>query len=359
MKVIHWILICCLMASCIVKTEVVEDINIALAAAVDEVQPNSDADKTERPEIKITMSVPSYNSDSSISNRFFRNTGASLKDITMKMNYSMDQYLSISKLSLLLISEPVLNSGIMEYASTLFRDPLLSGRLILAMTEGQAEDLFRVDIQSKNVPIGTYLCHVVENNIATFDLPLMNLHQFIYAHKGAGMDPIIPILGIKDNRPLIRGIALMKNGCYVGKLSDEEMIPFSWMKKHRISNSYYTVRLSDKAMSISNIKIRRHYEYSASPDQVVIKLKLTGRLMERSPATPFQSDSELNSEVKKKLAKDCEAIIAKLQKLGVDPLGLGDFVRTHSRDWREEEWKDLYPRLPVKVVLETEFAHNS
>ncbi|WP_373463776.1 Ger(x)C family spore germination C-terminal domain-containing protein [Paenibacillus sp. V4I9] len=42
-------------------------------------------------------------------------------------------------------------------------------------------------------------------------------------------------------------------------------------------------------------------------------------------------------------------LIQLFKKEGIDPLGLGDFVRSKTRNWNEEEWKKEYRTLNVRL----------
>ncbi|MCM3626192.1 hypothetical protein M3194_02270 [Paenibacillus glycanilyticus] len=48
----------------------------------------------------------------------------------------------------------------------------------------------------------------------------------------------------------------------------------------------------------------------------------------------------------------------KFQTEGIDPLGLGDFVRSKTRNWNEEKWKREYGLLNVKVNVKMEIEET-
>ncbi|UVI28775.1 Ger(x)C family spore germination protein [Paenibacillus spongiae] len=346
------LMICAMLTGCIVKTEVIEDIYIALAVAVDfddSDHRNAGGSGSGRA-IQVAVSVPEYKANRSVDNVIYKGKGNNLKDAQNKINYKSDQYLSIRKLGAFIMSEDVLRSGIKEYVEALSQDPMLSGRLILAMTEGKAADVLKSEYHPTNQPIGRYICSVVENNIHTFGLPLMNLHQFVYEWKGAGMDPVMPIINKSEHMAEIAGIALMKDAAYVGKLSTDEMIAYSWMKKN--TSSSYNIWLPEQKLSIQNLKTRVRYQYKREDNRIHIRIHLDGDVADSAQGKFSETEiDQLSASVNRQLEKRCEALIDKLQRLNTDPLGIGNFVRSRSRDWNEESWKRIYPKLNMHVVV--------
>ncbi|MCQ6562761.1 Ger(x)C family spore germination protein [Paenibacillus mendelii] len=342
-----------LLTSCIAKTEVIEDIYMALAMAVDFKPTHDDEASLDRSRkgIDLTLSVPLYTADHKVESISFKESGITLKETISSINHKSDQYLSISKLGAVLFSENVLRSGIGEYAETLNADPLISGRLILAMTEGRAEHILQGDFRTNNQPVGRYLCNIVENNFKTFDLPRMNLHQFIYEWKGIGMDPVMPIIEISEKKATLAGIAILKDDSYMGKLTVEEIVPFTWMKKNT-RNGSYVVRLPEQNTTIQDSTTRVRYKYLPNHNQFNIYIRVEGKLTKSDLSKSIEL-SEVRNAINKQFTNQCETVIAKLQKWGTDPLGLGNVVRSRVRNWDERIWKEQYPSLNIKIIVDS------
>ncbi|MBH5318415.1 Ger(x)C family spore germination protein [Paenibacillus sp. GSMTC-2017] len=358
MKWYTLLLIVCLLTGCTIKKEIVEDIYIALGTAVDLAEKTTleGGNEESGDELyKITISVPTFHSNQKIESQFYEGKGDNLKSVMMKMNHTSDQYISNSKINVLLFSKPILQLGIQDFTEILSQDPLLSGRMLLAMTTGNADHLFQKKYPHTNQPLGRYLCQVIHNNIKTFGLPLMNLHQFIYELKGEGMDPVMPIIDAIDDRVSLTGIALLKDAAYVGKMSLDEIYPYSWMKQKHTQTSFFKVKLKDrKELSIRNLKTKMRYHYSNTNKEMSLYIRLTGKLMESNEAKPVEINTkELNIMINNQIKIECESLVKKFQKLNVDPLGFGNDVRAHSKTWNEKVWKQQYPHVKIKVVVDS------
>ncbi|WP_054027901.1 Ger(x)C family spore germination protein [Bacillus sp. FJAT-28004] len=348
----------CLLTGCSVRKEIVEDIYISLGTAID--LADETAMEKKRGDVKedlykITISVPTFQINHTVVNQLFTDKGNNLKSVLMNMNHNSDQYISNSKLNILLFSKPIIQLGIQDFTEIFSQDPLLTGRMSLAMTTGKADEIFRNKYPHTNQPLGRYLCQVIENNINTFGLPRMNLHQFMYELKGEGMDPVMPIIDLINDRVSLTGIALLKDAVYVGKMSLTEMIPYSWMKQQHTRTSFFKVRLKDQdEISIRNLRTKLRYKYSNDNREMTLYIRITGKRLESNEAQHSRmSPKEMDIVMNNQLQAECEALAKKFQQLQVDPLGLGNYVRAHSRDWNEKIWKENYHAVKIKVVVDS------
>jgi spore germination protein len=58
------------------------------------------------------------------------------------------------------------------------------------------------------------------------------------------------------------------------------------------------------------------------------------------------------------IKEQAEIMIKKFQVLKVDPLGLGEQVRSRTRNWDEKKWNNMYPTIHVKVKLDVEIIES-
>ena len=48
----------------------------------------------------------------------------------------------------------------------------------------------------------------------------------------------------------------------------------------------------------------------------------------------------------------------KFQELKIDPLGIGEKVRSHFRNFDKEAWKDRYPTVPVEFDMKVRIVNT-
>lgn len=344
-----------LLTGCLVKPHIVEDICMVLAITVDAEQKKGGNRETANGDaIRVAMSVPMYQADRTVKGGLYTGTGKELKDTISSVNYSTSQFMSISKLEVFIVSEEILKSGIGKYVEELNQDPMINGRLVLAMTEERAEKVLQFGYDNSNLPLGRYIFSVVENNINTFDLPRLNMHQFVYEWKGAGMDPVMPLITTSGNKVVLAGIVLLRDDAYAGKLSTKEMMPYAWLKQNT-QDASYVFTLPEDSLMLNNLKTRRVYEYRPQQEEIHIRIHVDGDLTESGQGKATGQDiKQISRDVNQYMKQECEALIAKLQQLNVDSLGVGDFVRSQSRTWSEERWKAQYPKMKFRVSVESE-----
>jgi hypothetical protein len=51
-------------------------------------------------------------------------------------------------------------------------------------------------------------------------------------------------------------------------------------------------------------------------------------------------------------------LLAAFKENEVDPLGIGNIVRTKDRTWEEESFYEQYPTLPIHVNVNIQIIHS-
>ena len=87
--------------------------------------------------------------------------------------------------------------------------------LYLAIVHGKAEDVVKMEPKLIKTP-GVQVKELIEQNIRT-NLPDVDLHRYLYACHGKGIDPVMPLLETAGDRIRVKGIALFKRDKYIGK----------------------------------------------------------------------------------------------------------------------------------------------
>ncbi len=92
------------------------------------------------------------------------------------------------------------------------------------------------------------------------------------------------------------------------------------------------------------------YTPKGKPPYIKVKTSLEGTLEETTRKVPNAKLWEYEKIAEKSINRDIEALLKKIQKAELDPIGFG--LRYRSRhfnkdDW--EEWKRIYPHIKFKV----------
>jgi spore germination protein len=268
--------------------------------------------------------------------------------------------LQLGKLMVVLYEDNLARAGIFPYIDILNRSPDVGRVINLAVVDGKAEDMLKGKYRSAPL-VSIYLSDLLEHN-TNEDFPKNNLHEFLYSYYGEGMDPFLPLVKKKGNHVGIEGIALFKNDKYVGSLPYSYSFVFKSMFQSFNGGSYSVPWDDDHYISIMNIDTNVHYEVKFNRNgipEVTIHVKEKGFLRESSaimkPDTKLKTIQRI---LKRDLEKSGMKVIRKLQTLKVDPLRIGDHVRSYDRNWNQKKWEDEYPDIRIKVNFDVNLAQT-
>ncbi|MBA9026213.1 Ger(x)C family spore germination protein [Peribacillus huizhouensis] len=340
------------LSSCMnIEPTVLNEINIATAISYDYI---------DKDHFTSTAVTPYYLPDKRVNNVTFTATSSLSKDVRQRMNQQTDKPIFSGKIEVVLYSKELAKHDLIRMTDTLIRDPSIGNTVYLAVVDGKAQDVLIK--QFGNVDKGTYLSNAIEHNIQSGILPKTNLHLFSYAHNSEGMDPFLPIIKPKNGNPIITGVALFDQGKFVYQTKDHENIIFKMLVETSSNKEGFSAKLGENLFaSVYNISSKVSYNIPEpmTNSPIMINLKVEAVLRE---FTGEQPDKKVIRTIEKKMEKElkqrAEKLIVKLQKLEVDPLGVGEQVRTRTRSWNKDEWKSLYPTIPFQVNVNFEILES-
>jgi spore germination protein len=67
---------------------------------------------------------------------------------------------------------------------------------------------------------------------------------------------------------------------------------------------------------------------------------------------------KIEKSIEKELEKEGMKMIQKFKKLNIDPLGIGEHVRSRTREFNHKEWNDRYQDLDVKVKYHVQITES-
>ncbi|RAP78474.1 Ger(x)C family spore germination protein [Paenibacillus montanisoli] len=343
---------CLLLTGC-ANQQILDRITLFIVCAFDEAQND---------QIEITLATTRFQTGKpgSISNQLLSKVGHTSVGIIELMNTRMDKPLNAGKLSVVLIGTDLAAKGVRNELDMVLRDAQASRRMYLAVVDGNAKEVLRKNFSSDEEK-GLYLYNLLDMNERNKLVPSQNLHEFGYAYLGKGMDPYLPMLQIKDDHIYIAGLALFKDDKYVAKLNEKQMRVMKLLKenvKHgaletKLNNGTYV------AVEVIGSKVRFRIEKDTEGSNVSLNLRLKARIVDSKAVTlTRQMIKKIETSFEKDLIDSGTELIEKFQKEGIDPLGLGDFVRSKTRNWNEEEWKKEYSSLNVKIKVKMDIEET-
>lgn len=296
-------------------------------------------------------------------------------------NLNTNYKLVAGQLRLNLFGKELAKQGLIRLLDTLIRDAKVADTMFLAVSDTTAQGVLQKQTGAPSPNIGNYLHQLIENNIEQEILPKSDLQDFMHKYYDIGVDPIHPLVTMKENKPVINHLALFKNDVYVGKITTEEAffvkllyenykagklelaLPVKPFKKymHGQQDNYaseFIYLILSEIRSDSNVKLvnKQNLKYKAD-------IKLEARLLEVSELISVESKSvkkELEKYIRINLEQQLTDLIKKLQGLNVDPIGFGLIYDQHTRkkELTDKEWRDRFPNITVDFNVDVEILRH-
>ncbi len=330
-----------------VRTKILDDLHLDSAIGYDYV---------DKELIEATVVVPIYNPDTSISSETFTETSSLSKEILVKIDSKSPKTVETGKLELILFSSELAGQGIFELVDNFQRDPNVSTNLSLAVVDGEVKEMLTTPF--KNEDTGRYVSEIIEQNVNLGLLPKKNLHQFMFDYYATGKDPYLPLLKLENDQVEVSGIALFDKDKLVDQIDFSELFVFTVLAETS-KNGSYKVR---NDTYVRNLGSKRKFLVSNNKTnpEITINIQLEGIIRQHSgEKIPHKKLYEkIEKQMEQDIKEQAEILIKKFQALKVDPLGLGEQVRSRTRNWDEKKWNDMYPTINVKVKMDVKITES-
>ncbi|MFD2610884.1 Ger(x)C family spore germination protein [Paenibacillus gansuensis] len=345
------LLVTCILLTGCVKQQTIEEVTMFIVSAFDEA-PND--------QIDFTISAPKFQAGNpgSVSNILHSQAGPTIRGIKELMNKQLNRPINPGRLSVILFGKELAEKGLADNLDAALRDAQTSRKIYLAVVDGKAKEILQAN-SSSTEETGMFLYNLLHTNVRSGLVPRQNLHEFEYAFLGKGMDPFLPLLALHNGKVLISGLALFKDDKYVRSL-DEKQMRLMKLLSGNVKHGSLEAKLDDGSyVAVDNIGSKVHYRVrtDTKTPTVAINLNLIGEIVDsRGVRFPTQVQQRIENRFENDLTSTGMDLIQLFKKEGIDPLGLGDFVRSKTRNWNEDEWKKQYPTLNVRLNVKVHFT---
>ncbi|KMM36130.1 Ger(x)C family spore germination protein [Guptibacillus hwajinpoensis] len=311
--------------------------------------------------IKGIAVAPQYLADGKIENNVFVETAKLSKEIRSQYNSKSPKPIVSGKLEVAMFSREIAETeGVTGLVDTLHRDPSIGSRVFLGIANGDTEELLSTNYG--NVDTGTYFQDILKHNSKHGMLPETNLHSFLYSYYSEGSDPFLPILDRDGDKVKITGIGLLDGGKMVSELDADNLFTFKILQEKFSSNDSFSVNLDqDKYAAIYNIASKRKIEYnSREANKIKIRGSILGVIKEYSgKALTPEALKEIEETMEKDIEKRGTKMIQSFQELGIDPISLGNAVRSKTRgEFDRKKWIDEYKNMDISFDMNVKITES-
>jgi spore germination protein len=329
-----------LLTGCVEK-EILDDINLVTALAFDSAEDNK---------ISGTVNYNVYLQDQPVEDKQIVHTSELSRELIADMQKQSSHPLVLGKLQIVLFGDSLVKSGIDEQVDTLQREPSISERLLLVVSRGEAKDILGADFS----PLGAseFLTNLILHNKTELDVPRSNLHLFLFQYYSKGQDPYLPILKRIGNNVTIDGLALFDNDKVVDEIPNDKLFFFKILTD-AYTNGSYTLELpkSKEKAGIKSISSSRKIKLKATnPYKIEISIHIEGLITEYTGMKITQKTiKEAEKTFEETINKETLALFEQFKEHKIDPLGIGNEIRSRSRAFKREDWRKNISDLQVDV----------
>ncbi|WNB92997.1 Ger(x)C family spore germination protein [Bacillus sp. NEB1478] len=330
------------LTACNTEKEVLDDITMVRSLGFDKY--------SQKANISGTILYPIYIDEQTFKMKDLTAAGETAKEVRAELNEMVARPIFVGKLNTVLFSEEIAKEGIMDTLDMIQRDPGVGRAIYLAITKENTKEILTVDNNLSNHD-GNFYSSLIKQNEDYSNLPHLNFHNFLYAYFSDCMDPILPFLSRRKDSVKIKGLALFQKDKMVGTIDEEHLLPFKTLYQNLNEGSYqFTSKKYKGNLEILKSKVR--YDIRSKPHHhVTLNINVKGRLTEYTKVNAGDPKviKGIERNIEKKLNRDGQKLIAKFQKLNIDPIGVGEHVRSRTRAFDQKGWKNNYQDLDIKV----------
>lgn len=338
-KFLPLIAACFLLAGCVEK-EIIDDVNIETGIGYD---------LKEKEEFEGTIMVPIFKPDKNIGNFNYSATATSTRDLLQEIQRKSAQPIVTGSLEIAVFGEEMAKNGIIEVIDSFERDPSIGARVFLAVGQENAKDILTGTYGNRGN--GIHLSDLIRHNMENKNLPETNLHLFLFDFYQKGKTPYLPILKKVEPEVIeIVGIALFFGDKMVDTVPPDKMFFFKLLTD-KFSMGSFKVNIDNKHAAIKDLKSKHKIKLvKRDPYKILIEIKIEGVIREYTgemlkPATI----KKIEKNVEKQVNEEASKLITSFQEQGIDPLGLGNFVKSKTRGFDYNKWKDDYKNVIVQI----------
>ncbi|WP_203555429.1 Ger(x)C family spore germination protein [Bacillus sp. B15-48] len=348
------LLVCVVVLIGCARTKIIDKISIIHAFGFDQ---------ADNDEIIGTALFPDYTKSKAADQiHFLEEQAATASLVVSKMAAHTSTPIEIPKIGVLLFGNGYAEAGVSDMVKRLVMTPQLGTNIQIAASTHSAKETLNTFKNEKSLTLAERL----EHNMQGQHLPIMNLHVFLNHFYGEGMDAYVPMLTIDAKDQIsIEGLGIFKGDKLKLHLNPEQSTIFSIIKDKRTRTTYKIELDNEKnrgeILIVRTEKTKSHWDWDQEKQQLNLRVKLKMALTQYPDRFDVENPDdvrEITKIVVGNLEKGMKDLLATFKENEVDPIGIGNIVRSKDITWDVESFYKQYPTLPIHVNVDLEIIHS-
>ncbi|MCM3763001.1 Ger(x)C family spore germination protein [Alkalihalobacillus oceani] len=343
------------------QTNVIDEVSLIRLAAYD-----LDDDQ----QLKITVSFPTFieqGGKNVLEKGIIEASGDTVKGTKLMLNKRAQRPLVLGQIRVILFSKALAERGLEDFVDSLYRDPSVGNRVLLAIVDGQAEEILKTEIGSGE-QAGVFLADLLRQNMEQNMIPSTNLHEFLFSFYSDARDPYLPLIKKSGSSVRVAGTALFKADVVHSTLSGDESFLLKLITTPtRQATQQFTLHREEGASSHVvieklNSELTKEVEKTEAGPIFHYNMTIDGEIIDYTGERNLDEPGvvkELQEQVEEEITRRLTDMLYQFRDDGIDPVGAGEFYRSTTRDWRPEEWKNsIYPAANFKLDVELNIVQS-
>lgn len=331
--------------------------------------------------LETTILFFQFDAESKNITKIISGTGETIKGARANANFKTNFELTPGQIRMEIYGMESAKKGILPYIDTLVRDAKVADTMFLAVSKSKAKDLIKPVGKSSKYG-GRYLYRLIEQTVNDDIIPRMTLQDFNHIYYDVGIDPILPMLKIQDERPYLYAMAVFKGDKYVGKIPTEDGFLLNMLKK-TVETTLLELEIPIKPFKkyLAKTKSKKKDKKTFHVLLSVLKgkgnidvldmsnlsfdtdIKVRLRLLELAKEVKLDKPKVmalLEKEIEKNLERQYSDLLAKTQELNADPFGFGSVYRSHkqSGELKTKTWRNMFPDIKVNFHVDAKIVRH-
>lgn len=278
-----------------------------------------------------------------------------------KMAKHTSMPVEVAKIRVLVLGKSYAEVGIRDMVERFIFTPQLGTNIHITVSTQTAKETLKTFSEEKSLTLAERIDHNMEQQV----IPTMNLHEFLNRFYGEGMDAYAPMLTIdKNNLVMVNGIGIFKDDQLKLHIKPKQTIFFSAIADPH-TQATLPIELSKEerkeVITVKGFRSKSNWKWDQKSEQLNLKLHLEWTLTQYPDRFNVENAKDL-AEMKKIIVEELEKGIVDLlttfKENEVDPLGIGNIVRSQDRTWEKEAFYKKYPTLPINVKVDLQIIHS-
>ncbi|THE10575.1 Ger(x)C family spore germination protein [Bacillus timonensis] len=305
---------------------------------------------------------PEYtHSKSSTKIHYLQEKSDAIALLSPKMGTHTSTPVELAKIRVIVIGNDFAKAGIRDVVDRLLVQPQIATNIQIAVSTHSAEETLKTLKKQSDLT----LADQIKQNMTGQLIPRMNLHVFLNHFYGEGEDPYVPMLTIdEEDKVQVDQVGIFKDDKLKLHLNVRETFIFSILEDFRTQANYevdYDHENRKENIIIQGFRSKKSWEWIKNKQQLNLKLNLIWSITDRPERFDLENPDDIKvikELIEKNVKNDLKNLLDTLKEKEVDPLGIGNIVRSQDKNWDEKSFYEQYPSLPINVDVHLEIIHS-